>query len=140
MRAKIVIKLASFGTSALIAISSLAFVPTASAQESQPNLPNGHFLVPIGAGPVNFSDEKLEMDGPLCQVDGERLIGLTYEIYDAMCMLAQVRAVQEWYIYSSGAVGKAVGGWISMPGEVSSATRPSGSEHISGYAEGRYTR
>ena len=130
-------KFAAVAASTAIVLGGIIGAPNAFAQELQPSLSEGQFLIPVGQGPVSLSTGDLDQKDPICQVDGERLVGLKYEIFDALCMMAEVHAVQDWYIYSSGASGSAEGNWIRWWDEVSTATRPSGSEFANGYAVGR---
>jgi len=106
--------------------SEYAPIPSETSQSDSTNTADKFFVVPIGEGafgPDGRSAE--ELVGPICQVDEEGVSGYSYSIWDAMCMMADVRAVQDYIPYGYGVMQSVYGDWINMPGQKSTATRPS---------------
>jgi len=99
-------------------------------------LPAGYFTVPIGASdPTPESSFSPHMVS--CQVDGSLLEGNNFHIFNALCFMAEVAAVQDYRPLSSGASVSAVGNWIRWEYQRSTATRPNGSQYLNGWALGR---
>jgi len=103
----------------------------------EPDLAPGYFLVPINGAPTRPDEPQSRFPGAICQVDGSRLSGYTFQIYNALCMAADVQAVQRSFQAPSGPFGNWHGNWIHSPGQVSSATRPRGTAFVDGWALAR---